>query len=79
MTVIVPASLSSSKLREVEVYFEAGSVMSDFRFRSELDSDPPGVMLKAVTIGDLVVEVDLYYPGCPRPSGYVGMDADRDG
>lgn len=77
MTVIVQANLASTKLEEVEAFFEASVDMGRFEFRSDFDSDPPGVMLRAVKVGDLRVDVDLYYPDSSPFKGYVGMGADQ--
>ena len=76
-TVIVERDISATQLREVESYFEADPDLSQFRFRSELDDDPAGASLQEVSIGNLVVDVDVYYPGFDPGPGFFGMDSDQ--
>ena len=77
-TVIVRRDIVATQLREVESFFESEPDVSEFRFISDIADDPAGAELRQVSVGDLVVDVDISDPGFDPGSGFFGMNADDD-
>jgi hypothetical protein len=80
VTVIVGEHISSDQLSEIENFFESGPEHSQFRFRGGVvDPDPADATLMEVSVGDLVVDLDVFHPGIDPGAGvYIGMAANED-